>query len=312
MNALYYLIAGLLLLPVHMLCQVQDQLKEEGLKTVNSTELHYAIYGEGQPVVVLHGGPGFDHAYLMPQMATLGDEYRLIFYDQRGAGGKFREVDTSKLTIETYIEDLEGIRKAFGLDKMHILGHSWGGVLGMFYAIAYPERVHSLMLVSSGGATDFLQDMFTNLDARWTPEDSATLSQISSSEAYQHNEAKAVSDYYQVFFKAFFHDPQDVTYLTTRFSENTLKNRPLIYASPLFQTFREYDIRDRLHNITCPTLIIHGEYDPIPLSYVRDIHAALQDSRLIVLEECGHFPYIERPDELYAYIRAFMDDMQNR
>ena len=123
---------------------------EEGTKKVNGAELYYKIMGSGEPIVILHGGPGLEHTYFLPQMGELAKNYKLIFYDQRTSGGSISSTDSSSITLGNFVEDLEGIRKAFDLDKMNLLGHSWGGMLAMFYATKYPENLNSLMLISSG------------------------------------------------------------------------------------------------------------------------------------------------------------------
>ncbi len=112
---------------------------EKGYKIINGVSLYYETIGDGTPIVVVHGGPGLDHSYLLPQMGELAKGYKLIFYDQRAMGKSSADFDTNLMTMNSFVEDLEGIRKAFGLEKMNLMGHSWGGLVSMFYAIRYPD-----------------------------------------------------------------------------------------------------------------------------------------------------------------------------
>jgi proline iminopeptidase len=94
--------------------------------------------GEGHPVFVLHGGPSFDHNYLLPDMDRLAGTLRVIYYAQRGRGLSADGVEPGDVTMESEVEDLDAIRRSLGLDAVALIGHSWGGLLAMYYAIAYP------------------------------------------------------------------------------------------------------------------------------------------------------------------------------
>ncbi len=98
---------------------------EESTVKSGDAELFCRTIGKGAPLVVLHGGPGLTQDYLLPQMEKLGDHHFVIFYDQRACGASGGEVSCEKITLANYINDLEVIRKAFKLEKMALLGHSW-------------------------------------------------------------------------------------------------------------------------------------------------------------------------------------------
>ena len=104
--------------------------------------------GSGRPVIVLHGGPDFDHSYLLPDLDRLSNSYRLIYYDQRGRGRSAAGVRPEDVTLASEIADLETIREHFSLDSMILLGHSWGTVLALEYARRHPERVSHLILMN--------------------------------------------------------------------------------------------------------------------------------------------------------------------
>src|SRR5439155_7023995 len=126
---------------------------EEGKKTVNGVELYYRAIGSGDTIIVLHGGPGLDHTELLPQYEELAKDFRLLFYDQRACGKSTGSFDEKSLNVDTYVNDLDGIRTASGITKANILGFSWGGLLAMFYTIKHPDAVDKLILVDSGAAS---------------------------------------------------------------------------------------------------------------------------------------------------------------
>jgi proline iminopeptidase len=111
-----------------------------GFVKIEDTKLYYNLIGSGDTLVVLHGGPGLSHKYLKPQLdSLLSDKFTLLYYDQRGSGWSDGVKDTTKLNMEYYINDLDGIRNHFNLSKLNLVGHSFGGLLAMYYGIAFPR-----------------------------------------------------------------------------------------------------------------------------------------------------------------------------
>jgi pimeloyl-ACP methyl ester carboxylesterase len=109
--------------------------------------------GHGHPIVVVHGGPDFDHCYYLPELDRLADSFRLVYYDQRGRGRSGHGVRPEDVTLGSEIEDLDLVRSRFGLASVAVLGHSWGGVLAMEYAIRHPDRVSQLLLLDTAPAS---------------------------------------------------------------------------------------------------------------------------------------------------------------
>lgn len=131
-----------------------DQLTlREGYIPAKNAELYYRVIGEGQPLILLHGGPDFDHNYLLPDMDLLSDSFRLIYYDQRGRGKSAGKVQPKDVTISSDVEDLESLRKYFQFKSVAVLGHSWGGLLAVEYAIRHPNRVSHLILMNTAPAS---------------------------------------------------------------------------------------------------------------------------------------------------------------
>src|SRR5882724_11360012 len=102
---------------------------KQGLLNVNGTSLFYQSIGKGEPVIIIHGGPVLDQSYMIDHFKELSKNHRLIFFDQRASGKSTADVDTSSMTIKNLIDDIDQLRQKLGLDQVHLLGHSWGGML---------------------------------------------------------------------------------------------------------------------------------------------------------------------------------------
>src|SRR5215472_85841 len=120
---------------------------------VRGVELYCREVGQGTPMIVLHGGPDFDSAYLLPELDRLSDKFHLIYYDQRGRGRSTDSVKPEDVTLESEMSDLDEVRQHFHLEKVVLLGHSWGTVLALEYALRHPERVSRLVLMDPAPAS---------------------------------------------------------------------------------------------------------------------------------------------------------------
>lgn len=295
------------------MCALQSDLSvpREGYAPVANVELFYREVGHGRPIILLHGGPDFDHTYLLPDMDRLSDSYRLIYYDQRGRGKSGGNVQPEDVTIKTEIEDLEGLRKHFQLDSVAVLGHSWGGVLAMEYAIRHPDRVSHMILMNTAAASheDYLVQRQEVRSRKAVYADA--LNPLVSSAEYQAGDSDAVAAYYRIQYGTTIKQPEHLETLmrSLKFSftkEGILKWRA-IEDRLLDETWRssEYDLFPKLKGLRIPTLVIHGDYDFIPAECAEHIAESIPGARFALLRECGHFSYIESPDEVRREIAEF-------
>ena len=121
----------------------------EGFLPAENAQLYFREVGQGPPVLILHGGPDFDQNYLLPDMDRLSGSFRLIYYDPRGRGKSGENVRPEDVSIASEIEDVEAVRAYFQLESTVVLGHSWGGLLAMEYAVRHPGRVSHLILMNT-------------------------------------------------------------------------------------------------------------------------------------------------------------------
>lgn len=288
--------------------QAQDAklyLFEEGFKTINGVQLYFKMMGSGKPLVIVHGGPGLDHSYFLPQMAELAKHYKLIFYDQRASGKSKGKVDSTNMNLGYFIEDLEGIRKAFGLETMNLLAHSWGGLIAMKYAIKYPNRVQSLILMNSVGASSASRKIANNTSLRRvTHQDSLDRMAVMHSEEMRNRNPETIAKLFRISFRTTFYNRALVDELKLVFDQNYFANSRLLRY--LGEDAITYDLHPQLSGVQCRTLIIHGDADPIPLEAPQKIQGSIKGAQLVVLKNTGHFPYIESPQELFKTITDFL------
>lgn len=285
---------------------------EQGVKRVNGTELFYRAIGEGEPLVIAHGGPGMDQNYLLPHMEELAKQHRLIFYDQRGTGGSSPEIDSSAITVERFVDDLDEIRKAFDIEKINLLGHSWGGLLSMYYATTHPDKMKTLILANTMPATsEFWAPFGENLNRNRKPADSLALSEIAASEEFAANSPDALRNYWDIFFRSYFHD-QSLSYsLNLEQTKTTWANGDIVSNLLWEDRLKDFNIYGQLAAVRCPTLIVHGDFDPVPLEYAQKIHETIENSKFVILENSGHFSYIETPAKFYSAVTDFLKGDHN-
>src|SRR5579862_9390736 len=136
---------------------------QEGYVDANGVMIYYKSFGKGAPLVIVHGGPGASHDYFLPYLLPLARQNRLIFIDERGSGRSQKLDDPSGYTVENMVEDVETVRKALGLGKINLLGHSYGGVLAQAYALKYQQNLNHLILGSTFSSTKAINQIFVDM-----------------------------------------------------------------------------------------------------------------------------------------------------
>lgn len=197
---------------------------------VGSANLYARDIGRGQPIVVLHGGPDFDHSYLLPDMDRLSDSFRLIYYDQRGRGKSGDGVRAEDVTLASDIADLDEVREHFQLASTAVLGHSWGTVLALEYAIRHPERVSHLILMNPGlaSAADYRQFRKERLEKLGADLD--RLRAVAATDGYRAGDPDAVAAYYRIHFRAALRRPEHYEQLMARMRPSFTTSEAILKA----------------------------------------------------------------------------------
>ena len=259
--------------------------------------------GEGPPLLMLAGGPGMDAGYMLPLADHFSRHHRVILLDQRGTGASGRPpLAPENYNLELYVEDIEAVRGALGVERWTVVGHSWGGLLAMAYACRRPEDIEGLVLVGTCGPTiEFLEPALECLRARSTPEDDADMQALRDSGLFESDPDAAASEASRISMPWFFKDRK----LGERYRDTQSGN---ITTSGIFRTvfdeLREtgLDLREALGKVTAPATVIHGDYDHIPVEFARQAAEAMPNVVFHVIENCGHFPWVEKPEALYELL----------
>lgn len=267
--------------------------------------------GDGRvPVLCLHGGPGANWLHMKPYEA-LADERRVVFYDQLGAGNSAvtEPHDPSMWTPELYVEEVGAVREALGLERVHVLGHSWGGMLGMQYAATRPDGLVSLIAESSPPSVpDWLVEL-QRLRAELPPEVEATLREH---EAAGTTDDPAYEEAVMVFYKRHLCRVEPwPDWLVECF--RILEENPEVYHRMngpsefhVIGTLKDWDVTPQLARIQVPTLLFCGRHDEVTPAAVEAAHRAIPGSEFVVLEESSHTAQAEEPERTLELVRTFL------
>jgi proline iminopeptidase len=279
---------------------------QEGSFDSGGLRLHYASSGTGTPIVLLSGGPGLNVDYMLPVADFLPDGYRSIALEQRGTGrSRPQDFDIANLTLRTVVEDLEALRVHLQQERLSLLGHSWGGMLSMAYAVAHPDRVDRLILVGSGGPTlEFTQWFSDNIEARLRPEDVEMRDYWRAAAENGVDSAKVATGMLRAILPGYFFDRKVGLTFTSAFQDG--QHYPDVSERLFAEMNTDYDLREGLKKLKRPVLIVQGHQDPIGDKTAEDIRALISGSSLVYLRRCGHFPWIEQPEEFRRALAGFL------
>jgi proline-specific peptidase len=265
---------------------------------------------ERLPLLCLHGGPGANWLHLKPY-EELAHERRVVFYDQLGAGNSGLEEphETTLWQPELFVEEVDVVREALGLDRVHVLGHSWGGMLGMQYAAGQPDGLASLIAESSPPSVPEWMPEIARLRAELPPEVEATLrehEEAGTTDSPEYEEATMVF-YLRHLCRA---EPWP-DWLVECFQK--LAANPEVYHAMngpsefhVIGTIRDWDITPRLGRIQVPTLVFSGRHDEVTPACTEVAHRAIPGSEYVILEESSHMAQAEQPEETLALVRDFL------
>lgn len=282
------------------------------MQTVGA-RLHVREVGDGLPILVLHGGPDFDHEYLLPDLDRLADLGRLVYYDRRGRGRSYSGRLADDVSMETEVADLDRVRDWTGSPSVALLGHSWGALLALEYAIRHPGRVSHLVLMNAGPVShaDFL-DLRRHVSDIRPAEQQKRMDELRSSAAYLAGDLGADAEYHRLHFASAVRRPahleQVIGQLRRGFTAEGLRAARAIEDRLYQRTWldEDYDLLPQLRQLRIPTLVLHGDQDLVPVEVARRIAGAMPHARLVVLPDCGHFAFLEQPDAVHAAVTEFL------
>ncbi len=287
----------------------------EGYLPFEGYRTWYRIVGEGEepgkvPLLCLHGGPGATWHHMEPYQ-QLAEGRRVICYDQLGCGNSAisEPHDASMWTTDLYLREVAAVRQALGLSECHVLGHSWGGMLAMAYAITRPAGLVSLIVESSPASVPFWLKELSRLREALPPEVEATLR--------RHEDAGTTdSDEYQSTMMEFYDRHVCRVRPYPGFVQRTfdgLAANPEVYYTMngpsefhVIGPLKDFDITADLGAVGAPALLFCGEFDEVTPATVAQAHAAMPRSQFVVLDGCSHMSQAERPDLAVGLVRGWL------
>lgn len=283
----------------------------EGYIPFHGYRTWYRVVGaetdERAPVVLLHGGPGAPHDYLENLDALAESGRRVIFYDQLGCGNSDQTHQPELYTVALFVEELGEVRRALGLDRCHILGQSWGGMLAMEYALTQPEGVLSLIIADSPASIPLWIAEANRLRAALPPDIQAKL--------LRHEAAGTTGDpEYLQAMDVFYHRhvcrldpyPEFVQRGFDRISKEVYETMNGPSEFHVIGTLKDWDITSRLGEIHLPTLLISGRYDEATPHIVEQVHAGIPGSEWVLFEQSSHLPHVEEPERFLSVVSQFL------
>ncbi len=275
------------------------------LLPVNGTHLWVHREGRGEPALVVHGGPVLDQTYLRDHLTPLDSSLELVYFDQRLSGRSDGVVDSASVRLDTLVADIEALRQALGLERVHVIAHSWGGLLALEYAERYPDRVRSLILVSPMPPTTALwQQEQQALAASLEPADTAGLGALQRDPAYQAQEPAAVEAALKLSFRSQFHDPSQVDALRFHIEPDYAeRSRQFGYMLP---DLLDYDVTGDLERVRVPVLLLFGADEPGARIGGKVLAEGLPQARLVTIPDAGHFSFVEQRDAFFQAVRGFL------
>ena len=270
-------------------------------------KIHYKTYGAGFPLLIINGGPGMNSNGFESLAKELSKNKLTILFDQRGTGkSSLAEVNSSTITMDLMVADIEEIRKDLGIEKWAILGHSFGGMLAAYYAAQHPETITGLILSSSGGI-DMQLFSRINITSRLTTKQRDSLNywnqQIANGDSSYHARLRRG----KYLAPAYLYDNKHIPIIAERLTQGNMQINGLV-----FQDLRriDFDVKQDLKKIKGPVLIIQGKEDIIDERTALETKEALPQAKIVILEYSGHYGWLDQEEKYYAELFQFLASLE--
>lgn len=276
---------------------------------LKTSEISYTVYGEGKPILIINGGPGMNSDGFETIAKTLSKTHQAIIYDQRGTGrSEIDVINRSTMTMELMLRDIETIRTHLNIESWIIFGHSFGGMLGSFYASKFPERVSAMILSSSGGMD---LSLLRSLDIR-----SALTETQQDSLAFWTQKINNGDSTYQTRYQrgkylapAYLYDQSLVNVVAHRLTQGNMQINSLIWQDMQRINF---DCKNQLKSFTKPVLIIQGKQDIIDKSIAQTADKVFQNSTLVYVDKSAHYGWLEQPKLYFDSVNLFLSNLASK
>jgi proline iminopeptidase len=280
----------------------------EGKVPRNGFDLYYTIVGaKGAYALILSGGPGEKIRSMQGVADELSKKYRCIMLEQRGTGrSKLSNYDPSTINLNAYIEDVEVLRKHLHIDKLILVGNSWGMMLALAYGGTYPDHVRAIVTIGSGPITsEYLAVMIDNLKTRLCPSDMEVIEYWTEPSRHAADFERAEFERVRATAPAYFYDRK----AALDYAKDLTRDEFNPHVVPAFKAGGEFDLRTKLKAITAPVLLLQGRQDVAGEANIDEAHLLIRNSVLKFINSCGHMPWIEQPEQTWKIVNEFLDSL---
>jgi len=282
------------------------QTTREGKVTRENFELYYTIVGSGGPyIVILSGGPGEEVRSMQAFADELSKNYQCIMLEQRGTGrSKLNKYDSSTLNLTAYIEDIEALRKNLRIDKLTLIGNSWGMMLALAYGGTYADCVRAIATIGSGPITrEYLAVFVDNQKSRLGPCETEVIQYWSEASHRAANFERAEFERVRATAPAYFFDRKAALQFEMELTPDEFNPR----VTPAYiEAAGAFDLRPQLKQITAPVLLLQGRQDLAGEANICEAHLLIKNSVLKFIDKCGHMPWLEQPEQTWKILNEFL------
>ena len=292
---------------------------QEGFVDANGVLIYYKSVGRGSPLLVVHGGPGASHDYFLPYLLPLARSHRVVFIDERGSGRSQKLEDAKLYTVENMVEDVEAVRRALGLGKVALLGHSYGGVLAQAYAFKYPGSLSRLLLFSTFSSTKEMNKVFNRIKEKMPKDLRDRIDKAEKEGLFGHGKDYEKNRYSGDYMVAAWGEGY-FPYLYQRRPDPNYD--PIAAGIMSWDLYREMwgahgeyvidgnlvsaEYTERLSSIRVPTLITAGDHDECDPSLSRVMHEKIAGSKLVIFPQSGHMTFVDQPAMFLRTVEEFL------
>ena len=279
--------------------------RTEFANSKDSVEIHYRTFGKGEPLLIINGGPGMNCDGFEGLAVKLSETCQTIIYDQRGTGKSLLPIlDTSTITMQLMIDDIENLRKKLKIESWSVLGHSFGGMVASYYATQHPERINKLILSSSGGIDlELLSYVRDAIDSKLSPTDLDSVGYWSDKIAAGDTSHATRLERGKHLAPAYVMDSLYLPIIAERLTQGNAEINQLMWAN---LRKIKFDCSPQLKSFSKPVLIIQGKEDIVRLETAEKAHALLPNSKLVIMDHCIHYGWLDNPEVYFKEVTDFL------
>jgi proline iminopeptidase len=297
-----------LFITIFSICMLMGYAQTDGYApSSDGVKIHYKLYGKGAPILLINGGAGYSSRHLEGFAAELsGHGYQVILFDRRGTGlSTLPKADTTTVTMDKMVGDLEALRTHLKLEKWTVLGYSFGGTYGMFYSVKHSDKLNGLLLTSPAGIdVSFAYYYQQNQMARLSVAELTELEKLAGVNTKEAEERRL-----DLTVRAYVYSPKHLAEVNKLFHNS--QYYPEIDGLIIKDILKlQYNLVPQFKKFKKPCLILFGRQDFLGDGTALKTHQGIPNSKLVFINECNHYPWIEQKETYFKEVDAFMKSLE--